>query len=308
MTNALASRRVRILGVPLDLGAGRRGVDMGPSALRVACLGAAVSQLGYEVHDGGDVRVHIPEEQAPGDERLKYKEPIRDTAEEVAHRVERALREGFLPLVLGGDHSVAIGSVAGTARYLKARGESFGLLWFDAHADMNVPESTPSGNVHGMGLALAVGLGDPELAGVGGVTPKVAAANTVLVGVRAIDPLEREVIRRAGIRVFTMRDIDERGMRAVMADALAAALDGTRGVHVSFDMDSMDPRHAPGTGTAVSGGLTYREAHLAMEMVADTGQLLALDLAEINPVLDERNVTADLAVELALSALGKGVL
>jgi arginase len=308
MTNALASRRVRILGVPLDLGAGRRGVDMGPSALRVACLGAAVSRLGYEVHDGGDVRVHIPEEQPPGDERLKYKEPIRDTAEEVAHRVERALREGFLPLVLGGDHSVAIGSVAGTARYLKARGESFGLLWFDAHADMNVPESTPSGNVHGMGLALAVGLGDPDLAGVGGVSPKVAPANTVLVGVRSIDPLEREVIRRAGIRVFTMRDIDERGMRAVMADALAAALDGTRGVHVSFDMDSMDPRHAPGTGTAVSGGLTYREAHLAMEMVADSDKLLALDLAEINPVLDERNVTADLAVELALSALGKGVL
>jgi arginase len=307
MTNALDSRKVRILGVPLDLGAGRRGVDMGPSALRVACLGGALRELGYEVHDGGDVHVHIPEEQPPGDERLKYKEPIRDAAEELAHRVERALREGYLPLVLGGDHSVAIGSVAGVARYLKGRGESFGLIWFDAHADMNVPESTPSGNVHGMALALAVGLGDPDLAGVGGVTPKVAPANTVLVGARSIDPGEREVVRRSGVRVFTMRDIDERGMGAVMAEALAAALDGTRGVHVSLDMDSIDPRHAPGTGTAVSGGLTYREAHLAMEMVADTGRLLALDLAEINPVLDERNTTAHLALELALSALGKRV-
>src|SRR5262249_32481721 len=224
-----------------------------------------------------------------------------------ALKVEQALLEGCLPIVLGGDHSVAIGSTAGLARFLKPRGESFGIVWFDAHADMNVPESTPSGNIHGMALAVALGLGDPNLTAVGGPAPKLSAQNAVLVGTRSVDDLERDVVRRSGIRVFTMRDIDERGMRAVMADTLGAATQGTRGVHVSLDMDFIDPGLAPGTGTTVRGGATEREAHLAMEMIADSGKLLSLELTEINPVLDERNRTARLAVDLALSALGKRV-
>lgn len=307
MINALETKKIRIVGAPLDLGAGRRGVDMGPSAVRVARVGELLREMGYEVEDAGDVGVRIPEEQPHGDERLKYKEPIREIAEALSHRVEQALEDGCLPLVLGGDHSVSIGSTAGIARHLRARGETFGIIWFDAHADMNVPESTPSGNVHGMALAVALGLGDPDLVGVGGFSSKISAKNAVLVGTRSVDRLEREVMRKAGLRVFTMRDIDERGMRAVMADALAAALDGTRGLHVSLDMDFIDPSLAPGTGTTVRGGATEREAHLAMEMIADSGRLLAMDLTEINPVLDVHNTTARLAVELALSALGKRV-
>ncbi|HKA23919.1 MAG TPA: arginase [Candidatus Eisenbacteria bacterium] len=307
MTNALGTKKIRILGVPIDLGAGRRGVDMGPSALRVARLGESVRALGYEVEDGGDVPVRNPEEQPHGDARLKFRDPIRDMAEALSERVASTVADGCLPVILGGDHSVAIGSTAGLARALKPRGESFGIIWFDAHADMNVPESTPSGNIHGMALAVALGLGDPALTQVAGFAPKVAARNAVLVGTRSIDDLERDVVRRSGIHVFTMRDIDERGMRAVMSDALAAALDGTKGVHVSLDIDFMDPDLAPGTGTVVRGGVTEREAHLAMEMVADTGKLLSMDVTEINPVLDERNQTARLAVDLTLSALGKRV-
>jgi arginase len=280
---------------------------MGPSALRVARMGESLRELGYQVEDGGDVAVRNPEEQPHGDPRLKYREPIREMAEAVAARVEKAVQDGALPIILGGDHSVAIGSTAGVARALKPGGESFGIIWFDAHADMNVPESTPSGNIHGMALAVALGLGDQALTQVAGFAPKLAAKNAVLVGTRSIDEKERDVVRQSGIHVFTMRDIDERGMRAVMVDALAAALDGTRGVHVSLDIDFMDPDLAPGTGTVVRGGVTEREAHLAMEMVADTGKLLSMDVTEINPVLDEHNQTARLAVDLTLSALGKRV-
>lgn len=307
MTNALDTKRIRILGAPIDLGAGRRGVDMGPSALRVARVGEQMRELGYEVEDGGDVPVRNPEEQPHGDPRLKYRDPIREMSEALAQRVEKAIVDGCLPLILGGDHSVAIGSTAGLARALRPRGESFGIIWFDAHADMNVPESTPSGNIHGMALAVALGLGDSSLTEVAGFAPKVAPKNAVLVGTRSIDDKERDVVRQSGIHIFTMREIDERGMRAVMQDALAAALDGTRGVHVSLDIDFMDPDLAPGTGTVVRGGATEREAHLAMEMVADTGKLFSMDVTEINPVLDERNQTARLAVDLALSALGKRV-
>lgn len=307
MTNALQTKKIRIVGAPIDLGAGRRGVDMGPSALRVARIGESLRELGYQVEDGGDVAVRNPEEQPHGDPRLKYREPIREMAEAVATRVEKAVQDGALPIILGGDHSVAIGSTAGVASALKPGGESFGIIWFDAHADMNVPESTPSGNIHGMALAVALGLGDQALTQVAGFAPKLAAKNAVLVGTRSIDEKERDVVRKSGIRVFTMRDIDERGMRAVMVEALAAALDGTRGVHVSLDIDFMDPDLAPGTGTVVRGGVTEREAHLAMEMVADTGKLLSMDVTEINPVLDEHNQTARLAVDLTLSALGKRV-
>jgi arginase len=307
MRNALATKRIRILGAPLDLGAGRRGVDMGPSAMRVACIGDRLRDLGYEVEDGGDARVRLAEQQHFGDPNLKFKQPILETTTELAGLVDRAIRDGCLPLVLGGDHSVAIGSTAGAAAALRARGESFGIIWFDAHADMNTPETTPSGNIHGMALAVALGAGDPDLVGIGGFSPKLAGKNAVLVGTRSVDEKERDVVRELGVHVFTMREIDERGMRSVMRDAIDAAADGTAGIHVSLDIDFLDPGLAPGTGTRVSGGVTDREAHLGMEMIADSGKLLSMDVTEVNPVLDERNSTANLAVEITLSAMGKRI-
>jgi arginase len=210
--------------------------------------------------------------------------------------------------VLGGDHSVAIGSTAGLGAYLREREGRLGLIWFDAHGDMNTPETTPSGNIHGMALAIAIGLGDRDLTGVAGFRPKVEPANAVLVGPRAIDPGEKRNIEQAGVTVFTMREIDEKGMRAVMEEAMRIALRGAAGLHVSFDLDCIDPSYAPGTGTTVPGGITYREAHLAMEMVSDSHKLLAFDLMEVNPLLDAHNQTANLAVELLLSALGKRIL
>jgi len=303
-----ATNRVRLVGAPMDLGAGRRGVDMGPSALRVAELGTRLKELGYAVEDFGDVRVKHPEQQEHGDSHLKYKGPILETCEELAIAVEQALDDGCVPVVLGGDHSVAIGSTAGLGSFLRKKDQKMGLIWFDAHGDMNTPETTPSGNIHGMALAIAIGLGDPDLTGIGGFRPKVDPSNAVLVGPRSIDAGEKRNIQHAGVHVFTMREIDERGMRAVMEDALKIALAGAAGLHVSFDMDCIDPSYAPGTGTTVPGGITYREAHLAMEMVSDAKKLMALDLMEVNPVLDEHNQTANLAVELLLSALGKRII
>jgi arginase len=307
-SSTLASKRIRLIGAPMDLGAGRRGVDMGPSALRVAELGSRARDLGYTVEDFGDVRVKHPEQQEHGASNLKYKGPILDTCRELAVAVEQSLGEGALPVVLGGDHSVAIGSTAGLASHLRKTNERMGLLWFDAHGDMNTPETTPSGNIHGMALAIALGLGDVDLTGIAGFKPKVDPKNAVIVGPRSIDASERIVIEQSGVHVFTMREIDERGMQAVMRDALEIALEGAAGLHVSFDMDCIDPSYAPGTGTTVPGGVTYREAHLAMEMVSDCGKLMAFDLMEVNPVLDEHNQTANLAVELLLSALGKRIL
>jgi arginase len=281
---------------------------MGPSALRVAELGSRLRDLGYAVEDFGDVRVKHPEQQEHGDSKLKYKGPILETCRELAVAVESALDDNCVPVVLGGDHSVAIGSTAGLGSHLRRKQQSMGLIWFDAHGDMNTPETTPSGNIHGMALAIALGLGDPDLTGIGGFKPKVDPSKAVIVGPRSIDNAEKVVIQQAGVNVFTMREIDERGMRSVMEDALKIALDGTGGLHVSFDLDCIDPSYAPGTGTTVPGGITYREAHLAMEMVADSKQLKAFDLMEVNPVLDEHNQTANLAVELLLSALGKRIL
>jgi arginase len=307
-TSPATLKRVRLIGAPMDLGAGRRGVDMGPSALRVAELGTRLRDLGYVVEDFGDVRVKHPEQQEHGDSKLKYKGPILETCQELAIAVEQSLDDGCIPVVLGGDHSVAIGSTAGLGAHLRKKNESMGLIWFDAHGDMNTPETTPSGNIHGMALAIALGLGDPDLVGIGGFKPKVDPVRAVIVGPRSIDAPEKVVIQQAGVHVFTMREIDERGMRAVMEDALRIALDGASGLHVSFDLDCIDPSYAPGTGTTVPGGITYREAHLAMEMVADSKRLAAFDLMEVNPVLDEHNQTANLAVELLLSALGKRIL
>jgi len=301
-------RNIEIIGIPVDLGQDRRGVDMGPSAIRIADLEERLEALGHKVLDYGDVDVVIPETQKVGQGKLKYKVPILAACDELRKQVERSMGEGRMPLVLGGDHSIAIGSVAGTSNHFARSGESIGLIWFDAHGDANTPETTPSGNIHGMSLAVAMGMGDTDLVNLGGRSPKVLPRNTVLIGIRDLDPGERETLKKLGVNVYTMRDLDERGMRDVLDEAIGIAADNTAGIHLSFDLDVVDPEDAPGTGTPVWGGITYREAHLAMEMLADRAQIVALDLVEVNPVLDNQNMTGILAAELAQSLLGKRIL
>jgi arginase len=306
--SSITPKKIRVIGVPLDLGQSRRGVDMGPSAVRVAGLEARLEELGHVVEDGGNVAVAIPEQKKVGDPHAKYLKEITATCTKHAELVLKTLDSGIVPLVLGGDHSVAAGTVAGVSEFYRRQGQRIGLIWIDAHTDINTPESSPSGNVHGMPLAAITGLGPAELANIFNFSPKVSPDNCVLVGVRDIDAVEKENVRRAGIEVFTMRDIDERGMRTVMEEALRAAGRGTQGYHVSLDMDWVDPEDAPGVGTPVRGGATYREAHLAMEIIADHGRMLSFEIVEVNPVIDEHNRTAVLAVELALSAFGKKIL
>jgi arginase len=306
---SLPTRRIRVIGVPLDMGQRRRGVDMGPSAVRVAGLEARLEALGHQVVDGGNIRVEIAETQASGSDNARYLNQIAETCTRTADSVLKTLEDGMTPLVLGGDHSLAAGTVSGVSHFYRRQNQKIGVLWIDAHSDINTPETSPSGNVHGMPLAALLGLGPETLGNIYGYSPKIDAENTVLIGVRDIDAAERANIRRAGINeVYTMRDIDERGMRSVMEDALRAAGRGTIGYHVSLDMDWIDPEDAPGVGTPVRGGATYREAHLAMEILADHGRLLSFEIVEVNPVIDEHNRTADLAVELACSAFGKKIL
>ena len=301
-------RAVAIVGAPLDLGAGRRGVDMGPSALRVANLNARLSALGLQVEDLGNVDAGQAESLKAGAANARYLAPIARTCQELAEKVEKAAARGRFPLVLGGDHSVAVGTISGMAGHFRARSEKLGVIWMDAHSDMNTPGTSPSGNIHGMPLACLLGRGPKQLTHIGGYGPKLESRNVVLVGIRDVDPTEKEIVRQSGVRAFTMRDIDERGMRAVMEDALSAAGDGTAGVHLSLDMDGVDPDEAPGVGTPVRGGFSYREAHLAMEILCDSRRLCSMEVVEVNPVLDEANRTAVLAVELVLSALGKRIL
>jgi arginase len=301
-------KSVSILGVPLGYGASMAGVDMGPAALRVARLNQRIARLGYSVHDLGDLRLERPQTLPQEDEKLKYVREISNTCEQLAVEVERILDAGELPLVLGGDHSIAIGSFAGVASYYKQRQETLGLIWFDAHADMNTPETTPSGNIHGMPLSALLGYGAHELTNVGGFAPKLDPKLCAHVGARDIDPGERELISRLGMRFFTMREVDERGMSACMDDAIAIAARGSGGYAVTFDVDVLDPGDAPGSGTLVRGGLTYREAHLAMEKIAEAGGMRSLEIVEINTALDVNNKTAELGVELILSALGKTIL
>jgi arginase len=304
----MAKPRVTLIGVPLDLGAGRRGVDMGPSALRVADVDAKIAALGYEVADWGDLPVKIRETQGPGDPRLKYLKEIVEVCGLLRDRVGEALAGESIPVVLGGDHSVAMGTIAGLARHFNRRREKLGLIWFDAHADANTPETSPSGNIHGMPLAAVLGHGAESLVNLAGFLPMVEASRAALVGIRDVDPAERATVKSSGIGAFTMRDVDERGMRSVMEEAIKRATTGTAGVHVSFDLDGIDPDFAPGVGTPSPGGLSYREAHLAMEMLADTGRVVSAELVEVNPILDQRNGTAALAVELLCSLLGKKIL
>ncbi|HEU0124657.1 MAG TPA: arginase [Bryobacteraceae bacterium] len=299
---------IAIIGAPLDLGAGRRGVDMGPSAIRVANIHSRVASLGYKVEDLGNVAAEQAESAPAGSKRARYLVQIAETCTRLAEKVERALSQGKAPLILGGDHSIAAGSVSGVANHFRKRGEKIGVLWVDAHTDMNTPQTSPSGNVHGMPLACLVGKGPKELTNLFGFSPKVDPRNVALVGVRDVDLLEATHVKKSGVRAFTMRDIDERGLPRVMEEALAVTSAGTVGLHLSFDMDSVDPDEAPGVGTPVRGGITYREAHLAMELVADAARLVSLEVVEVNPVLDVANRTADLAVELMMSALGKRIL
>ena len=292
----------------MDLGAGRRGVDMGPSAIRIADLEPRLEQLGHKVQDIGDLDVMIPETQKVGEGKLRYKAPILAACQALCEKVEKSLERSRLPLVLGGDHSIAIGSVAGSTNYYARQGEQLGLIWFDAHGDANTPDTTPSGNIHGMSLAVSLGLGDPDLVQLGGRAPKILARNAVLIGIRDLDSGERDTLKKSGVTVYTMRDVDERGMRDVVDEAIRLASDNTAGIHLSFDLDVVDPEDAPGTGTPVWGGITYREAHLAMEMLADRAEIAAIDLVEVNPVLDTQNMTGILAAELAQSVLGKRIL
>jgi arginase len=304
----MSLRPIHIIGVPLDLGGGRRGVDMGPSALRIAGLGERIASLGYSVVDDGDLEVPIPETRHSGDPHKKYVADIASVCRNLYESARGVLDEGGLPLVLGGDHSLGAGSVAATAAWAQAQSRKIGLIWVDAHGDMNTPSSSTSGNVHGMPLAALLGAEPEELATIGGFRPKVDPERTVLIGLRNLDDRERERVREAGIHVFTMKDIDRSGIAEVMERAIELASRDTLGVHVSFDLDACDPSVAPGVGTPVKGGLDYREAHMVMEMLADSGTLAALDLVEVNPTLDVRNSTAELGTELALSALGMKIL
>jgi arginase len=299
---------IAIIGAPMDLGAGRRGVDMGPSALRLAGLNDKLATLGYEVEDLGNVRVEQPEASPVGPAEARYLAQIAHICERLAEMVEQAADQGRMPLVLGGDHSVAVGTVSGMARHFRKTQRKMGLLWIDAHADMNTPETSPSGNVHGMPLACLIGLGPRELTNIAGCAPAVEPESVALIGLRSVDDVERFNVREAGVHPFTMRDIDERGMVAVMQEALEITSAGAAGFHLSLDMDAIDPREAPGVGTPVRGGITYREAHLAMELICDSGRMTSMEIVEVNPVLDESNRTALLAVELAMSALGKRIL
>ena len=304
----MSLRPIHIIGVPLDLGGGRRGVDMGPSALRIAGLGERIASLGYTVVDDGDLEVPIPETRHSGDPHKKYVADIASVCRNLYESARGVLDEGGLPLVLGGDHSLGAGSVAATAAWAQAQSRKIGLIWVDAHGDMNTPSSSTSGNVHGMPLAALLGAEPAELATIGGFRPKVDPERTVLIGLRNLDDRERERVREARIHVFTMKDIDRSGIAEVMERAIELASRDTLGVHVSFDLDACDPSVAPGVGTPVKGGLDYREAHMVMEMLADSGTLAALDLVEVNPTLDVRNSTAELGTELALSALGMKIL
>ncbi|MBW3660630.1 MAG: arginase [Gemmatimonadetes bacterium] len=299
---------IHILGVPIDLGAGRRGVDMGPSALRIAGVRERLQRLGYEVVDLGDLPVRILESAEEGESHARFLTEIAEVNRRLAERVRGILEDGALPLVLGGDHSISIGSLAGASAWANADDEEIGLLWFDAHADMNTPETSPSGNIHGMPLAVALGHGPSELVEIEGSRPKIRPEKTVLIGARAVDPGERRLIRESAMRAFTMREIDEDGIVPVLEEALAIVTEGTIGFWVSWDMDFVDPNYAPGVGTPVRGGVDYREGHLALEIVSDTDGMIGMDCVETNPILDERNRTGRLGMELILSAFGKTIL
>ncbi len=300
--------KIELIGVPLDLGASRRGVDMGPSAIRIAGITERLQRIGHEVIDAGDLEVEAPEVQTILDPKLKYLPEITKTLSQLAQHVGGALEREHFPLVLGGDHSIAMGAIGGVAAYLRQHNKKLGVLWIDAHGDMNTHETTLSGNIHGMPFAAVLGKGAPELVSVGGDFQKVRPQDAVLVGARNLDPKEQQLIRESGITVYTMEDIDRRGIFEVMVEAVEIASQHTDALHLSLDLDALDPQVAPGVGTPVRGGLTYREAHTAMEIIAGTRRLCSMEVVEVNPILDFRNTTGEVAAELVESALGKRII
>lgn len=306
--NSTPKQSVRIVGVPLDLGASRRGTDMGPSALRIAGLGAAIRRLGYRVGREQDIPAPAMETRSPDDKEARFKPQILEVCINLANKVKSILQVNEFPLVIGGDHSIAMGTVAGVASHFREQNKSIGLIWFDAHGDMNIPGVSPSGNIHGMPLAHLLGKGDEDLKNIMGFSPKVKVENVALIGIRDLDAGERRIVKESGIHAFTMRDIDEYGMAAVAVKALQAVTDGTAGFHISFDVDGCDPSVIPGSGTLVPGGVSFREAHLLLEYCADSGRLVSMEVVELNPFMDDRNISAERTLQLILSALGKSIL
>lgn len=288
----------------MDLGQIRRGVDMGPSALRYAGLIEEIESLGFEVQDYGDIQIHRSTTGTDQEQNLKNLQEVIKTSEELCKELDEMVTKGGFPLVLGGDHSISIGSIAGISKHYK----ELGVIWYDAHADLNTAETSPSGNIHGMPLATNMGLGHPFLSNIGGYSPKIKPENIVIIGARSIDEGEKELIKEKGIKVFTMHEIDRKGMTAVIEETISYLKEKTDGVHLSLDLDAIDPLDAPGVGTPVLGGITYRESHLAMEMLAEAEMITSAEFVEINPILDNKNQTADVATELVASLLGKKLI
>ncbi|MHB8904828.1 MAG: arginase [Melioribacteraceae bacterium] len=308
MRTVLPSKYVDLIGFPMDLGAGRRGVDMGPSALRIANIKQRLENLGYTVEDLGDLFIRNQELQTIKNPKLKYLSEIVRTCELLARRVEKSLEQNHFPLCMGGDHSMAIGTLAGIASFCKKKKHELGLIWIDAHADMNTEETTPSGNIHGMSVAASLGLGNKLLTKIHGLSPKVKPENVTFIGIRSLDNEERETIRRLGLKVYTMTEIDRKGINFIINKILKDYKSRVQHIHVSFDVDSIDPSEAPGVGTPVSGGLSYREAHLLMETIAECGCMSSLEVAEVNPILDTRNRSAEITAELVASSMGLRIL
>jgi arginase len=308
MMKNVQSKIVNIIGFPMDLGADRRGVDMGPSALRIAGLKEKLENLGYKVIDSGDVFIQIMEKQKIVNTKLKYLNEILRTAKSLSAKVEKVLEKGQFPLCIGGDHSMAIGSIAGISSYCKKKNLTLGVIWIDAHADMNTDETSPSGNIHGMPLAAAMGLGNEKLINLCGFSPKVYPENCVIIGVRSIDGPEKVNIKKLNPAVYTMADIDKLGIHRIISRVLKHFKEKVDHIHVSFDLDSVDPSVAPGVGTPVAGGLSYRETHLLMESIADCGCISSLEVTEVNPILDDKNKSAAFAADVVASIMGKRIL
>ena len=301
-------QNVSIIGFPMDLGADRRGVDMGPSALRIAGLQTKLESLGYKVDDNGDIKIEIMERQKIKNPRLKYLDEIIKTSKLLADKVEKVLVKGDFPLCIGGDHSMALGTISGIASYCKKRKQKLGVIWIDAHSDMNTDETSPSGNIHGMPLASLLGLGCDELVNLLGFSPKLDPENCALIGIRSIDEAEKVNIKKLGVPIYTMNDIDKLGIHRIIAKVLKQFREKVDHIHISFDVDSVDPSVAPGVGTPVSGGLSYREAHLLMETIAECGCMSSIEVAELNPILDHKNQSAAFAAELITSSMGQRIL
>ena len=304
----MPKENISLIGFPMDLGAGRRGVDMGPSALRIAELQQKLEKLGYSVSDTGDIKIEIMERQKIKNHQLKYLSEIIKTSKILADKVSSVLEKGDFPLCLGGDHSMAIGTIAGISSYCKKKKLKLGVIWIDAHADMNTDKTTPSGNIHGMPLAASLGFGNKELVNFYGFAPKLPPENCALIGIRSIDEAEKEIVKKLNLSVFTMQDIDKLGIHRIINKVLKQFRKNVDHIHVSFDVDSVDPSISPGVGTPVQGGLSFREAHLLMESIAECGCMSSLEIAEVNPILDDKNKSANFTVDLIASSMGQRIL